>query len=386
MVPRILTTADVYLDMPFPLMHIALKEARSLGSIGAVEHEWVCTKPLTREQVFEKLNSKGTIVYESVHPSDASNLNIVFNYKVGESYYPVAFSVEKARARIMVAFVDKDKGMEVYKDILSMFPMREPRKDAAIVKVDFWVRSSMGGPKKTTRDIEVIPLENTLGNYDEKTKALLEDLSKYKPTKGGQILLFTGVPGTGKTHAIRSLLWAWREWADFHYVVDPNALFGDSPDYMMKVIFNEFDDDHPMRNREEDAEELMKWKIVILEDAGELVRVDAKTTLRQGMAQLLNLTDGMLGQGLKLIFLITTNEEISKLDAAISRPGRCAVRQEFMALTKVEANEWLKVHGLAEDATESMTIAQLYAKLDGSEKRLGFNPTPIVRTVGFTNQ
>jgi hypothetical protein len=32
--------------------------------------------------------------------------------------------------------------------------------------------------------------------------------------------------GTGKTFGLRALAWEWREWCDFHYIVDPDTFFG----------------------------------------------------------------------------------------------------------------------------------------------------------------
>jgi hypothetical protein len=154
----------------------------------------------------------------------------------------------------------------------------------------------------------------------------------------------------------------------------------------MKIIFNEFDDDagplHAVQGQNDGTEPKIKWKIILLEDAGELFGVDAKEKMGQGLAQLLNLTDGMLGQGLKLVFIVTTNETIEKLHPAVSRPGRCAVRQVFQALSKEEANNWLKAHKVEDEVTEASTIAKLYAKIDGSELLSGFNP-PTERRAGF---
>jgi hypothetical protein len=42
--------------------------------------------------------------------------------------------------------------------------------------------------------------------------------------------------GTGKTFGLRALAWEWREWCDFHYIVDPDTFFGQHADYLMSVL------------------------------------------------------------------------------------------------------------------------------------------------------
>ena len=41
------------------------------------------------------------------------------------------------------------------------------------------------------------------------------------------------------------------------------------------------------------------------------------------------------------MILITTNEDLGKLNPAIMRPGRCASEIEFSRFTPEEANRWL---------------------------------------------
>ena len=65
------------------------------------------------------------------------------------------------------------------------------------------------------------------------------------------------------------------------------------------------------------------WKLVVLEDSGELLSIDAHERTGQALSRLLNVTDGVLGQGTKAIVLVTTNEPLRKLHPAIRRAGRC---------------------------------------------------------------
>src|SRR5205823_5714536 len=84
------------------------------------------------------------------------------------------------------------------------------------------------------------------------------------------------------------------------------------------------------------------WRLLILEDTGELLGPDAKANVGQALSRLLNLVDGLIGQGLRLLVLVTTNEPLERIHPAVARPGRCLSRIEFDPLTKAEANEWLR--------------------------------------------
>ena len=71
-------------------------------------------------------------------------------------------------------------------------------------------------------------------------------------------------------------------------------------------------------------------------------------------------------QGLRVLVLVTTNEEIRKLHPAVARPGRCAADVEFSSLTEAEAAAWLEAHGGAAETSQSRTLAELYALLEGA--------------------
>ena len=107
------------------------------------------------------------------------------------------------------------------------------------------------------------------------------------------------------------------------------------------------------------------WRVLVLEDTGELLTPDAKAVIGQGLSRFLNVVDGLIGQGLRVLVLVTTNEPIRKLHPAVARPGRCAANIEFSSLNPDEASAWLAAHGTAEGAGRSMTLAELFAYAAG---------------------
>ena len=270
---------------------------------------------------------------------------------------------------------------EVYKPFMA--------EEANKISVNFWNLTN-NGPESRDRVIVAPAWENIQNNYGKEIRQKLATMmTDFKPTHGGQIILWHGAPGTGKTYALRALCRAWKSWASAEYILDPEHLFGDSAQYLASMLFTGGESyyDENLGDFVE-AQDEEKWKLLILEDTGELVSQNAKERSGQGLSRLLNLADGFIGQGLKVIVIITTNEEVGKLHPAVSRPGRTAGIVAFKPLTVDEANVWLLQNGKDNgEVTKDTPLADLYAKLAKSDlvtdmytvKKLGFGARNAVQ-------
>ena len=159
-------------------------------------------------------------------------------------------------------------------------------------------------------------------------------------------------PGTGKTSALRALIWQWRAWCAAEYIVDPEVLFGDQPSYLVSVLLHDHDE-RPSADEGEEPKHL--WRLLILEDSGEFLTMDAKERTGQALSRFLNVVDGLIGQGLRLLVLVTSNEALGKLHPAVSRPGRCVNKIRFQPFTTMEANAWLARHGETRSMGDDIT-------------------------------
>jgi hypothetical protein len=204
-----------------------------------------------------------------------------------------------------------------------------PETEDDEVPMRFWAAG-----RGRNREVRADAWADVRGNYAAATAKGLDALLRVREPERGRLLLWHGAPGTGKTHALRALARAWRPWCQTHCILDPDVLLGSDPSYLLKVL--DWDDED-------------RWQLLVLEDAQPVAN-----------AQLLNLTDGLLGESAKALVLITTNEPAAALSAALRRPGRCLAEVGFAPLSAAEASRWL-----GSELDRAHTLSELYALRDG---------------------
>ncbi|MCA1705314.1 MAG: ATP-binding protein, partial [Actinobacteria bacterium] len=250
-------------------------------------------------------------------------------------------------AAVMVAAQDPEAAESLAETLAHAFGAPDPAPH--LVPMTFWTRSSQG-PRSMPKLIASPLWSEIADNYAHAAQSQLERLMATRDLEGGRLILWQGPPGTGKTYALRALARAWRDWCDFHVVVDPDAFFGgEDSSYLMDILFLE-----PGRSPHGER----KARLLVLEDAGELVAASARAETGQALSRLLNVSDGLLGQGLNLCSLITTNEPIDKLHPAVLRPGRCAAQIEVPPLDVETANRWLEGRENGAPVNQPVTVAE----------------------------
>jgi hypothetical protein len=224
-------------------------------------------------------------------------------------------------------------------------------------RIVVWRRkAATGNAIHTDKLIELPEWDAIERNYPESVRAQLNGLMGLKPpVNDGRLLLWHGLPGTGKTTAALALLDAWREWCDGHLVTDPERLFEDSS-YLLDLLMTE-NGGSPVAALDGPVIPERRWKLLIAEDTEEFLRSDARARAGAALSRALNVTDGVLARGTRVLVLFTTNEERGRLHPAITRPGRCLSVLEFDAFTPTEAGQWLDTN---QTPSSPMTLAELY--------------------------
>ena len=168
-------------------------------------------------------------------------------------------------------------------------------------------------------------------------------------TKG--LVLFHGLPGTGKTYYIRHLL---RKMATNNKVViymPPNMV-----DHLVDPGFMTF-----LADEIKDWSNEGKFCVLLIEDAEPLLAKRQEGVRIQGVTNLLNMTDGLLNDMLNLQIICTFNVDLRKLDSALLRPGRLIARKEFKALSELDANLLAQRLGIKHHFKKPATLSEIYA-------------------------
>ena len=216
------------------------------------------------------------------------------------------------------------------------------------VRMRFWSYREQFA-NESTRRVTAPTWPDSARNYPIRTRRALADLMGIEDVshRSGRLVLWHGAPGTGKATAVRALSREWAAWCEPQYVMDPERLFSE-PQYLLEVS-----------GADEDEDDDGRWRLVVAEDCDEYLRSDAKQRSGASLGRLLNLCDGILGHGLRVLVLLTTNEDLGGLHPAITRPGRCLARVEFDEFSPQESESWLD--GAAPAPERPATLAELYA-------------------------
>jgi hypothetical protein len=213
---------------------------------------------------------------------------------------------------------------------------QRPKKKANIQLV----KSDMGHLDTEDYDLLIPPtdLELNYGSEFLKIHDVIVDRLNSEYDKG--IILLHGDPGTGKTSYIKHLT---------SLVKDKDILF--IPPSMAEMLSEPsiipFLMDH-------------KNSILIIEDAERVISDREGNGSPAGVSNILNLTDGILGDCLNIQVIATFNMKREKIDQALLRKGRLIAEHKFEKLSVNDTNKLLKHLEKNQEVEEGMVLADIY--------------------------
>lgn len=159
--------------------------------------------------------------------------------------------------------------------------------------------------------------------------------------------IFDGPPGTGKTSYLRQLMIRLKDSHRFYFISSANLrLLRDS----------EFVDFWAAERRLHEESSM----VVILEDS-ETALMPRGFDNQQEVSLLLSITDGILGEFLKLQVICTINCEVRQLDDALLRPGRLLAHRHFGRLSRERAEKLARALGTTLPEAGDYSLAEVFS-------------------------
>ncbi len=246
-----------------------------------------------------------------------------------------------------------DDGYQLFKDDLLKVLKKRTRKEnniSLIVQTRHGYDTQTFDLPKQKLDLDHNYGSSFLPVHDKILKTLNQK-------KGKGLVLLHGEPGTGKTHYLKYLA---------AKIKDKKVMF--VPPYLVDFITSPEMTPFLIENSD---------SILFIEDA-ERVITDRDNNAANGVSNILNLTDGILGDILNIQIVATFNMDRKKIDTALLRKGRLIAEHKFDKLNINDANKLIKHLGMDHIATDDMTLTEIYNlqeveyKSEEPKRKIGF--------------
>jgi hypothetical protein len=294
---------------------------------------WLKSKPIFAD-------AKITEYYFADHENNAFIVNLVLPQHNTIIYIRVAPN----RLRTLTGFTTfsdsySRPGMDLLREYANQYIAPPPAKKDKIHII------TNSGTDFSLRDIKLgerlskFSYDNYNEGFEEVSERIIETLKK---SNESGLVLFHGDPGTGKTSYLKHLL----------RVIDNKKLIYMPPDLTEHLSSPGF-----VTFMMAEA----KNSVLLIEDAENVLR-HREAGGSQAVSNILNLSDGILGDVLQLQMVCTFNSRLQDIDEALLRPGRCIAEYRFENLEAERAATLMqRLYGDDVELTgKPMTLAEIY--------------------------
>jgi SpoVK/Ycf46/Vps4 family AAA+-type ATPase len=189
------------------------------------------------------------------------------------------------------------------------------------------------------------------------TYSLDKIMADIRSNKSG-LMLFTGIPGTGKSSLIKYLSQENQD-KKFCFVANSNLNILSNPSFVEFCMTS------------------LQNSIIVLEDC-EKALLTRDLNKGYDISNILNLTDGIYGDVLNIKIIATLNT-VDKLDTALLRKGRLICQSDFKKLTIEQGKNLAKKLNKEIEVNEELQLCEIYntedngGKIAISTQKVGFS-------------
>lgn len=191
--------------------------------------------------------------------------------------------------------------------------------------------------------------------YNDDFLPVFEDIKDFLNTKGSGLILLSGKIGSGKTSFIRYLCSNYPH----EYIIVPNSIASRMGDPELISFMTDHED-----------------SVFVLEDCEQLLEDRSSNMFNNAISTILNMADGLLSDIMNIKLICTFNADISSIDPALLRKGRCFARYEFGNLCEEKVKALNDEFKLNLPEIKPMTLAEIFnnEQTDYADKqmKLGF--------------